>query len=1195
MLHYFQMMTAKTLQTVTLRTIVVASLVLLSCTNKKKELLDGSLSKKEVWFRQATVELGAHIQMLSTDDGFAISRGRGKDVEGKILRFTKGSWSSFYSFPYSDFPLIAVQDSSFLLTVNHLTHDGAYRPAMNAFSSGIKKEIALPSLMWDESDHVMWKGISMLNDGSAWMVGQQGHILFYHSKKLEEIPSPLILFDQSKQENVYEGDLNDVAMVSENSGWAVGRNGIIIRYEHGVWKKFISPTVQTLNKISMVNDSLGWTVGEKGTVLKFNGIQWSNEKIETREQLVSVKAINDHQVWIVGNSSTLLSIEDGMWKQNESVKIYDDNFSDISVIQSDGTTHIWIIGHQGIYTNSASTGISFTDITEQASLRRTGKNGIFFHRSSEERPALLVVNDDDINLLYENSDKNRFVDVTSDANIADAPRSPSIVAMGDVNNDGYDDLLEIIDQTKFKFFLGKSNGSYRDWTSKSNLIFDELNSLGNISAKFIDFNNDGNLDLYISNYDAGDMIFAGDGTGRFKYITSKTGITKVLGHASYGATFSDFNNDGLVDIFIPYYVSNKQKFFDLFLNRGSFHFESKSDSDFYSHSDLSPTIAIAGDFNNDGNIDIYIHSQKIPPIVFVNNGNAEFTNVSTRAGLTQTIPHLEPSNGVVACADVNNDGWLDIFDGSKLFFNSSAFKFKEVSEQTGIQFMGNPSFADIDNDGDMDLFLGSTRAGLGKGDRAALFRNNLNSHTFTKLRIHPSMSNLNGVGTKILWSDAKDMKQVREIGLGTNPLSSKNISEEIFFDDNSLSNEIQIIFPSGIKKIVTNNAHNEIIDVYETNFLQSNIFSTSKAIERTTKIVDSKSELIKLFIYLWLLFGLTLLGRKLHAGKLVQTAWFIAGMLMLYLVCLHFFIYETMFIAAIATYSITVSSGICSVAIARIIIERREARYISHYKIIELIGFGGMGKVFKAMDVHTKSIVAIKVLNPDLLKDSENRKRLSAEGRLLSTFDHPQIVKVFEIGETPSHTYIAMEFLSGGTLREYLECNHPLSIETIKKYVLQICAGLSEVHKNNIIHRDLKTGNIMLDEHGTIRIMDFGLSKSPLVTTMTTLGSVLGTLGYVAPEQVTSVNVDQRTDIFSLGVIMYELLTKEMPFKGENEIALIHSIFNTIPALPSSLRKEIGNEWDEIVMKCLQKDIEQRFANVEEVKNKILNCSACFL
>jgi serine/threonine-protein kinase len=250
---------------------------------------------------------------------------------------------------------------------------------------------------------------------------------------------------------------------------------------------------------------------------------------------------------------------------------------------------------------------------------------------------------------------------------------------------------------------------------------------------------------------------------------------------------------------------------------------------------------------------------------------------------------------------------------------------------------------------------------------------------------------------------------------------------------------------------------------------------------------------------------------------------------------------------------------------------------------------GGMGKVYKAIDVNSKTVVAVKVINPEILKSDENKKRITDEGRILTSLNHPNIVRVFEIGETEETGYVAMEYLPGGTLYEYIKNNSPLPFETIKEYLLQICSGLEEIHSKNIIHRDLKSSNIMIDKNGIIRIMDFGLSKSPLIATMTSLGTALGTLGYVAPEQITNSNVDNRTDIFSLGVILYELITNDLPFKGENEIAMIHSIFNSNPLNPCELNPHIPNFVGEIVLKCIDKNSENRYSSVTGIINDINN------
>lgn len=1114
--------------------------------------------------------------MFSTTDGMAISHGRGREFRGHAYRFTNGEWKPFHEFPYSDYPLIATKDSvSQFWTINHLTHDGAYRPVHTEFVNGKKREIPLPTIMWDEIDYVMYKSIHQFSDGTAWMVGQQGHILYFNGKKWNEVESPLIHLDRT---NVYDGDLNDIVMLSPTSGWTVGREGIILRFQDGMWKRVASPTQNSLHAVAFADEHHGWAVGERGTILRWNGRQWNTENVDTRETLTSLKVIDTNNVWVVGHSSTLLHFNGTTWSRDASVAMYEDNFADIDVVKdADGTLQYWIIGDYGIYTTFNSTGFSFTDITAQASLRRVGRGGIFFNRSSEQFPDLLVLNDGGINLLYENNGENVFSDVTESANLLNAPPNARITALADVNNDGYTDLLQIVDNANFSLYFGTMFGGFRDATEFSRLAFTDIGQ--HSAVRFVDLNNDGNLDVYVSKYDSPDQIFTNDGTGRFTEIVQPTGINKLLNHSSYGAAFGDFNNDGLIDVFIPYYVSYKGKFFDLFLNRGNVAFQQKDMPSFYSAVDISPTVAVAQDFNNDGNCDIFIHNQKAPPYLFVNDGNANFTNVAPRVGLTHTNFHPEPSNGVVAVADVNNDGWVDIFDGSKLYLNAPGFHFTEVSERVGIQFTGNPSFADIDNDGDMDLFIGSSRGALGKGDRAALFRNNLNPPSFVKCRVFPDKSNRSAIGTTVVIDE-----RATTFGLNSSPLLPNIVQEEIIVQNDSVQQSVKVIFPSG--NVVVQKGEGPL-QVYESPLLLRQFIFLSTAVRRTLLLLDWRVEILKFAVLVFFFIGWVRFGTKIGAEKFVRSPLFSLSMLFVYLLLVHLLSTLSLFVAAVVNVVVVGILGVVSIVVARVVIQQREAKYISHYKILEHIGTGGMGRVYKAFDSETKTIVAVKVLNPELLKDPENRRRLSAEGHLLASFNHPNIVRVFEIGESNGRGFIAMEFLSGGTVKEKLEQEHPLPIEQIKLYVQQVCDGLSEVHAQGIVHRDLKTANLMLDEQGNIRIMDFGLSKSPLVTTMTTLGTVLGTLGYVAPEQVTGVNVDQRTDIFSLGVIIYELLTNELPFNGENEIALIHSIFNTVPPLPSSLRSDIGKQWDDLVMKCLAKDPNDRWASAEEVKKQL--------
>lgn len=1158
-----------------------------SCTETRNELPAVTSVSVSRWYRQAVVDLGSRIVMTSPTNGFAISRGIGNEVQGHAYRLSGGEWKPFYDFQYSDYPLIGVKDSLAFLTVNHLTHAGAYRPIVSEYKGNKRSEILLPKIMWDEIDYVMFKGLYCFGDGTAWMVGQQGHILYYDGSQWHEKISPL--FNPHKS-TITEGDLNDIAMTSKMTGWAVGRNGAIIRCVNGEWKQAASPTDQVLQKISMANDSTGWAVGNGGTILECRNYHWRIIPFDTREQLNSVYVFDSTDAWIVGTNSTLLSYDGKEWKADRSIKTYDDNFSDISAVKdSTGLTHIWLIGDQGIYTNSQSLGVSFTDITGSASLRRIGKLGTFFVRSKSSYPDLLVANDGGSSLLYENNEENIFSDVTSDTKLISSPRDAAVMAFGDMNNDGETDILQVIDQKKFTVYLGTSGGGFRDWTERSGLQFDEINSIAPVAAKFIDLDNDGDLDLYLSNSDLSDQLFLNDGAGRFAKISAgECGILKILNHSSYGAVFGDFNNDGRIDIFIPYYISYKNKFFSLFLNQGGMKFKEVDDSLFYSRTDLSPTAVAIADFNNDGNIDLFIHSQKFHPLLWVNDGTGHFRDISADAGFTALYVHPEPINGIVSTADINNDGYIDVFEGSKLFLNSAGMKFSEVSERVGIQFIGTATFSDIDNDGDMDLFIGSGRGSLGKGDRAALFRNNVNDANFVKVRIRGDASNRMGIGTKILLVSGSGMTQTRVVGFGSNQLGVQNLDEVHFGIHPGERYSLKIIFPSGREQTIPRVMGGSVITRYESNVVQHHLILLSKSLYRTILMVNRTEGGVKVLSLLMLLGAIVLAGQRVGVGKFSRRWYFLASVSAIYVLSVHLSIQETFVMSTFFSVAGTLVFGTISLGAAKVVIERREAKYISHYKILELLGQGGMGKVYRAVDSNTKKIVALKVLNPELLKDAENKKRLSAEGHLLSSFDHPNIVKVYEVSETAERGFIAMEYLTGGTLRELLEKHHPLPFDRIQQYLIQVCDGLTEVHRNGIVHRDLKSGNLMLGEDGTVRIMDFGLSKSPLVTTMTSLGTVLGTLGYVAPEQVTSLDVDRRTDIFSLGVIMYELVTGELPFKGENEIALIHSIFNVIPPLPSLLRNDVPKEWDAVIMQCLAKDPNERFNTAGEVKDQFI-------
>jgi non-specific serine/threonine protein kinase len=256
---------------------------------------------------------------------------------------------------------------------------------------------------------------------------------------------------------------------------------------------------------------------------------------------------------------------------------------------------------------------------------------------------------------------------------------------------------------------------------------------------------------------------------------------------------------------------------------------------------------------------------------------------------------------------------------------------------------------------------------------------------------------------------------------------------------------------------------------------------------------------------------------------------------------------------------------------------------ISHYKILEKLGEGGMGDVYKAEDTKLKRIVALKFLPLELTRDRGMKKRFIHEARATSALDHPNICAIHEIDETKDgQIFICMGYYEGYTVEEKTK-EGPLEVEEALDITIQIAQGLDKAHKTKIIHRDIKSANIIITKDGTVKIVDFGLAKLAGQTRVTKDGSTLGTAAYMSPEQTLGKEVDHRTDIWSLGVVLYEMLTGLTPFKGDYEQAVVYSIMNEEPAPPTGLRTGIPMELERIVNKVLAKDPNERYQHLDEL------------
>src|SRR6266480_2346323 len=258
---------------------------------------------------------------------------------------------------------------------------------------------------------------------------------------------------------------------------------------------------------------------------------------------------------------------------------------------------------------------------------------------------------------------------------------------------------------------------------------------------------------------------------------------------------------------------------------------------------------------------------------------------------------------------------------------------------------------------------------------------------------------------------------------------------------------------------------------------------------------------------------------------------------------------------------------------------------IAHYRIMEPIGAGGMGAVYKAYDTKLQRVVALKLLPPEYILQQDRRRRFFQEARAASALNHPHILTVYEVGEDNGKPYIAMEYVEGETLRQKIK-SHALQVKDALGIAIQIAEGLAKAHEVGIIHRDLKPENLMIRQDGYAKILDFGLAKlvarreralaadsgqKTLLRVETESGTLMGTINYMSPEQLLGQRVDRRCDIFSFGLVLCEMLTGSYPFGHDNRIDTMHAILHNEPRFAGANLPELSAAVTRILTRALAK------------------------
>src|SRR5437867_1195504 len=252
------------------------------------------------------------------------------------------------------------------------------------------------------------------------------------------------------------------------------------------------------------------------------------------------------------------------------------------------------------------------------------------------------------------------------------------------------------------------------------------------------------------------------------------------------------------------------------------------------------------------------------------------------------------------------------------------------------------------------------------------------------------------------------------------------------------------------------------------------------------------------------------------------------------------------------------------------------------YRIMRKLGTGGMANVYLAEDQELGRRVAIKILNDRHANDDQFVERFRREAKNAAGLSHPNIVSIYDRGEAEGTYYIAMEYLDGRSLKELIVARGPAPIHLAVDYTRQILAAIRFAHRHGIVHRDIKPHNVLVDGEGRLKVTDFGIARAG-VSQMTEAGSIIGTAQYLSPEQAKGAPVDQTSDLYSVGVVLYELLTGVVPFSGDTPVEIAMKHLSTVPDAPSTKRADIPRDLDMVVMRALAKDPSERYQSAEEM------------
>lgn len=1027
--------------------------------------------------------------------------------------------------------------------------------------------------------------MDMVSPDEGWIGGNHGSLLHLAGGRwrLEPLPIP--------EEKRRELNIMALRMSGPGEGWLVGLQGLVARYHAGTWR--VIPVPEDLRRVSFnaldtTPEGHLWVTGGQGLIARYDGRRWTRFAVPRPFDLKGLDMVSAHDGWAVGDRGTLLRWDGERWREQVSP-----TSADLYDVAMSSAGEGWVVSNREILRGSA---------LHRPLLRDVAQDGRFPMARQPGRwvAAADVDGDGDSDLfsmqtawmhLYENRGEEGFLEVPGLS--SPPPTGLQGFAWGDLEGDGDLDLV----------VLGRNPGSVWLYRNLGGLRLAPPEHLrparpgGQDSVALVDLDEDGDLDLYLARAASfkrlANVVFHNDGLGRFQPVDASTGLlgSEIL------TLWGDLDGDLDLDAILPGSGGREVRWLR---NEGGRLRDATAGSGLNA-SQSEGQISQGGllDLDLDGDLDVLLLGDRLS--VFLNDGAGRFRRDDDLFGTVENNPAW--SSTLSGAGDLDHDGYPEILlqtvAGDRrvtwLFSRGPDGRWRDVAARAGLADVEGSAaaFADWNGDGDLDLYVAGEEGGR-------LFENLQNDSNFLVLRLHGDRGNRQALGARVRiyraghLGEAASLRGHQQLGAGFGPPGVVGQGSLHFGLDARRLHDVEVVFPGGRRVVLRDVRPGRSLDVRESPPVLRQVVLAGNWAHRSWLAADPRREAAKLGLAVLALAVWPAAAGRPGVRKPARRWGLTVLLLAAYLLtagCLAADGRPALHGLHLLGFAGTL--GLLTVADRRIAVWRR-SRFLGPYRLQEALGEGGMGVVHRARHRPTGRTVALKVLHPRMTEQEENRLRFLRESRILAGLEHPNIVRVFEIGEIDGRAYISMELLAGESLRSLARRRGPLRPAAVRAVLTAVCGALAHVHGRGIVHRDIKSDNIFLldpeslsaggpDWGQRVRLMDFGLARTTSMNTLTGRLALVGTLAYLPPEQLRGQAPDARSDLYSLGVVAWEALTGRLPFEAGDEgglLALVHT--GGLPPL-RRLRPQVPADLAAVVERMLSRDPRDRPASAEEI------------